>query len=259
LQALSFLKSLRYPFPHLHTGNVLISRVGHCCITDIENSFLGLQPFYYPFERQELDSKSIANIEVICFGLMLWEMALGMPKEGTPLIEIKNRISSSIYSIIERIFSEDSNLTVDELLVDKFFSGYQLQIHPQIDFDNSMISMLGKIKERVGQQLEGIPLDKIVSPVSPRNLKSPRRATSPEIKNPRPTSPEIKNPRPTNPEVKSPRPTSPEIKSPRPTNPEVKSPRPTSPEIKSPRSPTNEKKSDSITTTPTKKEEKEIN
>lgn len=180
LQALSFLKSLRYRFPNLHTGNILINREGNCCLTDFESSVLGLQPFYHPFEKQELTQKWILNIEVFCFGLVLWEMAAGMPKEGTPLAEIKGKIPSAIFEVLESIFTDECNITVEDLLVSKCFSGFQLQIPPQMNIDKSMVSMLEKLKDRVSQQLGGTPIEKIISPrgepsTSPRNNpKSPR-------------------------------------------------------------------------------------
>lgn len=168
LQALSFLKSLNFPFPHLHSGNVIL-RNGKCCLTDLENSFLGLEPHDFPFE--EVYTKKM-NVEVLCFGNILWEMAVGFPRGNSDVTEIEDDCPPQVFEILCAIFANESApQTVEELLIHKFFSGQKLELQPPTDINQKMISLLRKTSSSVSALLTG-------SPVTPQQVSTPKKKKS---------------------------------------------------------------------------------
>mmetsp|Transcript_43121 Transcript_43121/g.108905 ORF Transcript_43121/g.108905 Transcript_43121/m.108905 type:complete len:609 (+) Transcript_43121:167-1993(+) len=138
LEALLFLKSLNFPYPHLHTGNMIVDANSKCCITGLENTLLGLEPFY------KLSGKLSPEVE--CFGNVVWEMAFGQSRtltpaevlDGTPST-IPETCDSDVRNVLVYIFNpSDPNrrLKIQDILKLPFFQAVQLSeempVKPQL-------------------------------------------------------------------------------------------------------------------------------
>ncbi|XP_065214696.1 PX domain-containing protein kinase-like protein [Planococcus citri] len=76
LHALNFLHKKNIPYGNLHTGNIFIEdEVAK--ISEVENGILGLPSFYKRFLIENRRIKSIQDVDVYCFGHVLYEMAFG--------------------------------------------------------------------------------------------------------------------------------------------------------------------------------------
>jgi len=126
LEAIKFFQSIGYPFPHLHSSNVLVAQDGKkIFISEYENSLLGLKPRYFLSQTEKVTP------EVECFGNILYEMILGKarptlqdtkPGEPVPLIP---PCEVTVYRILENIFEPNSDtepVTVEGLLQHQLFS-----------------------------------------------------------------------------------------------------------------------------------------
>lgn len=68
-------------------------------LTDLENCILNYEPYYLPYFSSEEKEKLQKNIEVVCFGHILFEMVLGFEKGTKLLKEFKTSCPSEIYSV----------------------------------------------------------------------------------------------------------------------------------------------------------------
>ncbi|KAH3759551.1 PX domain-containing protein kinase-like protein [Pelomyxa schiedti] len=114
LEALIFLKQLGYPFVHLHPGNILVTPNNIFCLSDIENSFAGLRPFYWNFLTQDPQRQS--SREVVCFGLLFFEMVLARtptPESLSSLASIPafKKLPDPFREVLILIFPQPTSIT----------------------------------------------------------------------------------------------------------------------------------------------------
>lgn len=106
LSVMSYLKALRIPLCHIHSGNILLSDDDHILLTELENVLAGLPPSYLSSFRRYTKIPP----EVICFGHILFEMTMGFPfteenqQDPNFFTLLKSTCPSQFYSIIESIF-----------------------------------------------------------------------------------------------------------------------------------------------------------
>eukprot|EP01087_Luapelamoeba_hula_P002056 TRINITY_DN1181_c0_g1_i1.p1 TRINITY_DN1181_c0_g1~~TRINITY_DN1181_c0_g1_i1.p1 ORF type:complete len:688 (+),score=114.64 TRINITY_DN1181_c0_g1_i1:88-2151(+) len=121
LEAMSFLQSIRFSYPHLNASNIVV-KDGKCCLTDLENSLLGLPPLYIQHFT------NAAHAELVCFGHVLFQMAMGFTKAKASIQEFATKMPTNIYDILCSIFEPASGVppTVTELLNNPFFSAVSI-------------------------------------------------------------------------------------------------------------------------------------
>lgn len=129
LEAVYYLYLHYFPYPHLHLGNVMLGENDMILLTDLENSLLGLEPYYLK-EIKAFLLKGIAILpEVICFGHVLFEMAMGHPKHSD-IQQYKGKCDDAIFDILVSIFDPtvDKPTSIKTLLKHKFFANVQLYV-----------------------------------------------------------------------------------------------------------------------------------
>ncbi|XP_050524985.1 PX domain-containing protein kinase-like protein isoform X2 [Daktulosphaira vitifoliae] len=81
LFGLKFLHENRIPYGHLHSGNVLVCDIENIKLTGIENSTMGLSPYYRPFlvclGKKRI--QSLCDVDVYGFGHILYELTENEP------------------------------------------------------------------------------------------------------------------------------------------------------------------------------------
>eukprot|EP00824_Muranothrix_gubernata_P025848 TRINITY_DN8660_c0_g1_i1.p1 TRINITY_DN8660_c0_g1~~TRINITY_DN8660_c0_g1_i1.p1 ORF type:complete len:540 (+),score=96.02 TRINITY_DN8660_c0_g1_i1:65-1684(+) len=169
LEALKFLKKRGFPMPHLHTANVIMDK-GMCKLTDIENSLLCLPPLYQDKLRPYSER---ADMEVVCFGFVLYEMAVGQEADTSPPSYYPPTMPRPIRAILENIFlsPEGSRVTVEDLLADPFFKRTDVEIRKEkIRLDSRMKDMIMAAARAGGGFTVGMPSSAPSStPSSPRS------------------------------------------------------------------------------------------
>eukprot|EP00058_Branchiostoma_floridae_P008986 XP_002594474.1 hypothetical protein BRAFLDRAFT_87663 [Branchiostoma floridae] len=76
LEALKFLHDKGWFYGQLHAGNVMLEE--NCCrLLDLENSVLGLPPYYRYFLTQLRKVQTMEQVDVYSFGHLVYEMAFG--------------------------------------------------------------------------------------------------------------------------------------------------------------------------------------
>jgi PX domain-containing protein kinase-like protein len=131
LEALFYLYLHGFSYPHLHTGNVLITENDHAQLTDLENSLLCLDPKLNREIKKLLVTNADMAPEVICFGHVLYEMAMGHEKGDRMLKEAKAKCPESLFPILESILeppAPDSAATLKSLLRLPFFQEVTLDV-----------------------------------------------------------------------------------------------------------------------------------
>lgn len=131
LEALFYLYLHGFPYPHLHTGNVLINEHGMAQLSDLENSLLCLDPKHIREIRKAHSSDIDIAPEVIGFGHVLFEMALGREKGDRSLKDVKASCPPQVYSILESILEPanvDSAASLKSLLRLPFFQEVTLDV-----------------------------------------------------------------------------------------------------------------------------------
>eukprot|EP00300_Choanocystis_sp_HF-7_P022268 c2145_g1_i1.p1 GENE.c2145_g1_i1~~c2145_g1_i1.p1 ORF type:complete len:438 (+),score=97.24 c2145_g1_i1:72-1316(+) len=124
LEGLTFLTSKKYPYPHLHTGNVIMHN-GVCRLSEIENSLLCVPPRLKSKILPLLAQNLGVEVEVLCFGHVLFEMACGFEMDEAFPNFIPQSVPATIKSIIEAIFfPREGNppMTVEALLSHPVFA-----------------------------------------------------------------------------------------------------------------------------------------
>lgn len=132
LEALFYLYLHGFPYPHLHSGNILINEHGMAQLSDLENSLLCLDPKLNREIRKLASSyKFDMAPEVIAFGHVLYEMALGHEKLDRSLKDVKQTCPAEIFPILESIL-EPTNIeaaaTLKSLLRLPFFQEVTLEV-----------------------------------------------------------------------------------------------------------------------------------
>ncbi|XP_037949454.1 PX domain-containing protein kinase-like protein [Teleopsis dalmanni] len=124
LEVLIYLHSKGYPYGHLHSGNIVI--VDDCVkLLDVENYILGVPAFYRPFFVQHSKIHTVEQVDVYCFGHVLFEMAMGYPLQESVVRQI-NDCPESLKNLLETILSKEacrSGLpTLEQLIGHQFFA-----------------------------------------------------------------------------------------------------------------------------------------
>lgn len=121
LEALLFLRSRRIPYPHLHSGNVILDREKKTCrLTDIESALIGLEPRYAGV-LAEAPARDEVDVEVLCFGHVLYEMAAGFELSVPVLDCVPSHVYREVGEVLEGIFGGQLT-SVKELLRHPLFA-----------------------------------------------------------------------------------------------------------------------------------------
>ena len=124
LEALLFLKKKGFPFPHLHSGNVLLD-AGVATISEVEDTLLGLEP---------LQNYFLPNVswEVQCFGKLLYELMTGVEADGPPqlLLNLPSFLDCK-YTVLKKVVTSvlqpsGEPLQVEDLLKSEPFASVQI-------------------------------------------------------------------------------------------------------------------------------------
>mmetsp|Transcript_30311 Transcript_30311/g.84713 ORF Transcript_30311/g.84713 Transcript_30311/m.84713 type:complete len:620 (+) Transcript_30311:76-1935(+) len=156
LEGLLYLKKSRVPYPHLHTGNVMVLKK-KCCLSDIENSFVGVPPFYV-LTRDHIDP------EVECFANVLYEMTMGFPRfpctiDADKNLVIPHKCPQEIQDILKLILADDgARPTVEMLLENPFFANAKVKDMGELPqkaagMTKSRLEFLKKMKESTEEQV----------------------------------------------------------------------------------------------------------
>ncbi|XP_063282936.1 PX domain-containing protein kinase-like protein isoform X1 [Pelobates fuscus] len=104
LEALKFLHDRGFSYGHLQSSNVMLE--GETCkLMDIENALLGLPSFYRSYFTQFRKINTLENIDVHCFGHLLYEMTYGRPPDSIPLDQFPPAPSLTVVPVLESILS----------------------------------------------------------------------------------------------------------------------------------------------------------
>jgi len=111
LEGIRFLKSIGYTYQHLHSGNVIIDDSGNCRLSEIENSYLGLTP------KLRVTDPTLAkrDIELLQFGVVLYEMATGTETDINNPDMHPPACPSIITSVLEKVFGSEP-ISISDLL-----------------------------------------------------------------------------------------------------------------------------------------------
>ncbi|XP_068598793.1 PX domain-containing protein kinase-like protein [Brachionichthys hirsutus] len=117
-------------YGHLHASNVVVDD-GVCRLLDVENGVLGVPSALRPAFTQLRKIKSTENIDVFCFGHLLYEMTYGHLPDSVPIDEFPAAPHTSVVPVLQSILSTEAcragMLTVSELLQTPLFSDVHLQ------------------------------------------------------------------------------------------------------------------------------------
>lgn len=127
LNGLRYLELQGIPYTHLHSGNIFITN-NVCQLSEIENAFLKLERFYeyifkdYSHEKSEIFI--LADLNVIAFGCVLFEMAMGYPPTNIREIRtLPNKVDAVIRDILLKIFNPERLVpSISDLLLEPFFA-----------------------------------------------------------------------------------------------------------------------------------------
>ncbi|GFS75201.1 PX domain-containing protein kinase-like protein [Trichonephila clavipes] len=125
LIALKFLHDRGFYHGSIHSGNAVISG-GKCRILDIFNGIQGVPCFLRPYFIQIKKIQTVENIDVYCFGHLLYEMAFGAPLFATTCDNLPNSCAPELRSVILSILSKEALRngvpSISDLLQHPFFA-----------------------------------------------------------------------------------------------------------------------------------------
>lgn len=135
LEALVFLKEQGFPMvTHLHSGNVVIQN-GVARLAGLENTLLGFTSRIHPIVTSRLThdpSIDIIDVDIICFGHMLFEMCAGYELDTIrPSDDQLSDIAKypQVVRFLGLIFTESKNhfTSIEELLIHDLFRNIDLR------------------------------------------------------------------------------------------------------------------------------------
>ncbi|CAL1295584.1 unnamed protein product [Larinioides sclopetarius] len=125
LIALKFLNDRGFFHGSLHSGNAAISG-GKCKLLDIFNGVLGVPSLLRPYFVQLKKIQTVENIDVYCFGHLLYEMAFGAPLSATSCDNLPNSCAPELRSVLLSILSKEALKngvpSLSDLLQNPFFA-----------------------------------------------------------------------------------------------------------------------------------------
>lgn len=107
LRALQFLHDNKIPYGNLHSGNVFIED-GVAKISDIENGILGVPSLYRPYLIHSRRIHTLEDVDVYCFGHLLYEMTFGEYLSDFVCYEIPSYCNNIIKPILQLILCDAS-------------------------------------------------------------------------------------------------------------------------------------------------------
>ncbi|KAF8769944.1 PX domain-containing protein kinase-like protein like [Argiope bruennichi] len=133
--AIKLLGSLQHPYIQpvsigffhggVHSGNAAISG-GKCKLLDIFNGVLGVSNLLRPYFIQLKKIQTVENIDVYCFGHLLYEMAFGAPLSATSCDNLPNSCAPELRSVLLSILSKEALKngvpSLTDLLQNPFFA-----------------------------------------------------------------------------------------------------------------------------------------
>ncbi|XP_034020922.1 PX domain-containing protein kinase-like protein isoform X2 [Thalassophryne amazonica] len=145
LESLKLLHDSGVFFGHLHASNVVVNE-GVCQLMDVENGMLGVPSVLRPAFTQFRKINTTENIDVFCFGHLLYEMTYGRPPDSVPVDEYPPAPSTALVSVLQSILSTEACKsrmpTVSQLIQTQLFSDVQLH-----HSDKLQIKIPGRLKE----------------------------------------------------------------------------------------------------------------
>lgn len=130
LQGLAFFEALGIPYTHLSMGNIMLTSKGVVKLTEVENGFLKVERFYEHVFREFSVARAaaflLADINVLAFGCVLYEMSTAMPIHKLEDLDNVALGLPRVADILHKIFHADGKdtlvPTVAELLEESFFA-----------------------------------------------------------------------------------------------------------------------------------------
>jgi len=131
LEGLYFLRRRHVPFPHLHSGNIILDKDKKVCrISELESAMLGLQPRYDVLLRESPAAGQV-DAEVLCFGQVLYEMSVGWELQTAGILDcLPSHCYREVVDILYGIFSPSEGnalCSVKDLLVLPFFADVEIK------------------------------------------------------------------------------------------------------------------------------------
>lgn len=174
LDALFYLYLHGFPYPHLHAGNVLINGE-NVCLSDLENSLVGVMPFY---AQHMMENKSILTPEVLCFGQLLFFMALGTERAPERKIAtFKEQCPPEVYEVLELIFEAKDPQeapSLKTLLKHSFFAA----VKGEVKIHKSVLAEEWDEKVRATLKLVRTMIPKSINPSAQLSMKRAPSSTS---------------------------------------------------------------------------------
>ncbi|KFM76932.1 PX domain-containing protein kinase-like protein, partial [Stegodyphus mimosarum] len=151
LLALKFLHDRGFYHGSLQSGNVAIVD-GKCKVLDIFNGILGVSSYLRPYFTKIKKIQTVENIDIYCFGHLLYEMALGIPLSSPTCDILPQNCPSELRSVIEAILSKDALKkgipTIADLLQHPFF------MHSSNDIEKVHFKVPSQLKESLKKSRE---------------------------------------------------------------------------------------------------------
>ncbi|XP_068170377.1 PX domain-containing protein kinase-like protein isoform X2 [Antennarius striatus] len=158
LEGLRLLHDSGIFYGHLHASNVIVDD-GVCRLLDVENGMLGVPSALRPAFTQLRKIKTTENIDVFCFGHLLYEMTYGQLPDRVPVDEYPAAPHTSVESVLRSILSTEACKsgmpTVSELMQTPLFSDVHVQSEKlQIKVPSRLKEALKTAKEVLERRLQ---------------------------------------------------------------------------------------------------------
>ncbi|GFQ71256.1 PX domain-containing protein kinase-like protein, partial [Trichonephila clavata] len=173
LIALKFLHDRGFYHGSIHSGNAVISG-GKCKILDIFNGIQGVPCLLRPYFIQIKKIQTVENIDVYCFGHLLYEMTFGAPLFATTCDNLPNSCAPELRSVILSILSKEALRngvpSISDLLQHPFFghaAGEVEKVHFKVptQLKESLKKMRELIEARLKEEQKSIRHSKRISKV----------------------------------------------------------------------------------------------